>query len=164
MVLQSLLLDLLPGGMSLAFSLTFVSNIDYWVVKTGPINSQGFYNWAIISGGSPTSSSNGKCIAPFNSGLWMFTRDQVASAELKDEITKEILGLGLDAKAMNPIAQEGCLYEGNDPSLYRDIVVTVSILVLQVENEDVDTRSRIKQSDIRLLVNSTNVAVIEVTI
>ncbi|KAJ3308695.1 hypothetical protein HDU76_003837, partial [Blyttiomyces sp. JEL0837] len=86
---------------------------DYWVMKTGPINANGQYDWAIISGGNATASSgkDGKCIAPNNAGLWMFTREPVVAKSLSDSLTQEILGLGLDASAMNPIVQEGCLYE-----------------------------------------------------
>ncbi|KAJ3413362.1 hypothetical protein HDV05_008144 [Chytridiales sp. JEL 0842] len=89
----------------------------YWVVKTGPLNTQGQYEWALVSGGPPNQSSNGLCVANagfnFNGngqGLWIFTRAQVADEALVNELRALAVSLGLDESQMKPVVQAGCLY------------------------------------------------------
>ncbi|KAJ3413363.1 hypothetical protein HDV05_008145 [Chytridiales sp. JEL 0842] len=95
----------------------------YWVVATGPINAQtNQYEWALVSGGLPNEvGNNNLCWANasglFNingsgQGLWIFTRAQVADAQLVAEIRRTAVSLGLDESKMLPVVQEGCLYQG----------------------------------------------------
>ncbi|KAJ3154472.1 hypothetical protein HK101_001618 [Irineochytrium annulatum] len=89
---------------------------DYWVIKTGPINADGQYDWALISGGSPShTAKNGQCIAPLNAGLWIFSRTPVAGQAFVEARKQDLRDMGLDADALNPIAQEGCLYAEDSP-------------------------------------------------
>ena len=87
----------------------------YWVVATGPIDPDtNEYEWAIITGGPPNrETESGACIgsgAFQNEGFWLFTREQVASQELIDEMRGVAEDLGLDTSLLIPVAQEGCDY------------------------------------------------------
>ena len=95
----------------------------YWVVAAGPYSPDdaewtGTYEWAIITGGEPGQETpNGKCIGTGNfqnEGFWLFTREQVASPELIEEMRATADSLGLDIELLVPVAQEGCVYE-TDP-------------------------------------------------
>jgi len=92
----------------------------YWVVAAGPYSPDdeewtGTYEWAIITGGPPNAESeNGACIGTGrfqNEGFWLFTREQVASEELVQELRTIAEGLGLDTSVLVPVEQEGCSYE-----------------------------------------------------
>jgi len=96
----------------------------YWVVAAGPYSPDdvewtGSYEWAIITGGEPgQETSNGKCIGTGNfqnEGFWLFTREQVASPELVEELRAIADGLGLDTSLLVPVAQEGCVYDTPEP-------------------------------------------------
>jgi len=87
----------------------------YWVVATGPIDPDtNEYEWAIVTGGPPNrETESGACIgsgAFQNEGFWLFTREQVASQELIDEMRGVAEDLGLDTSLLIPVAQEGCDY------------------------------------------------------
>jgi len=97
----------------------------YWVVAAGPYSPDdaewtGTYEWAIITGGPPNAESdNGACIGTGrfqNEGFWLFTREQVASEELVEEMRTIAEGLGLDTSVLVPVEQEGCSYTLNPPS------------------------------------------------
>jgi len=92
----------------------------YWVVAAGPYSPDdaewtGEYEWAIITGGAPGQvTANDKCIGTGNfqnEGFWLFTREQVASPELVEEMRVTADSLGLDIELLVPVAQEGCVYE-----------------------------------------------------
>ena len=91
----------------------------YWVMATSPINAQGQYDWALISGGVPNQvgPSQKACVAnnAFNTngngqGLWIFSRKQVEDQETVSKIRTIAQGFGLDDSFMKPVAQEGCQY------------------------------------------------------
>ncbi|KAI8817052.1 Calycin-like protein [Fimicolochytrium jonesii] len=93
---------------------------DYWVVAAGnnatssstSEDTNSTYTWAIITTGSPTRPSNGKCLPFFNPGLWLFTREQVVSEERIGELRGKAEGLGLDVGGLVRVGQLGCTYEG----------------------------------------------------
>jgi hypothetical protein len=106
-----------------AFGAQFLPRSNYWVVAAGTyqdvlqnITSTGTkYEWAIITGGSPTKEgAKGKCLpdpgfADFL-GMWMFTRDAVPSAAVIAAIERYADSMGLDTTAWLPVKQEGCVY------------------------------------------------------
>ena len=100
---------------------------NYWVVDAGryeaiidgthdPTNAgDDVYDWAIISGGSPDRSSNGKCIRGLlgrfdTRGLWIFARDPFPPAGAVDAIDIYAASLGLDIESMITVEHEGCAY------------------------------------------------------
>lgn len=74
------------------------------------------YEWALISGGPPKKQTeNGYCETGSginNSGLWIFTREKVASDATINKIRGIAKGLGFDLDVLQPVVQEGCTYEG----------------------------------------------------
>ena len=92
----------------------------YWVVAFADD-----YSWAIVTGGQPdrrgecggsklcTTASGGRFTLLGNDqGLWFFTRAQVADEATLMEMEMKALELGICTAAMEPVVQEGCLYEG----------------------------------------------------
>ena len=53
----------------------------YWILAVGPYSFN--YTWAIVIGGQPSVKYNNTCTTSENrinnSGLWLFTRDKIAS-------------------------------------------------------------------------------------
>lgn len=102
---------------------------DYWIVAAGndkniAAGAEGFpgYDWAIISGGPPTTRSNGACrtgsrvslFARFqtnNIGLWLFSRKPVDPANTA-KMRSVASSLGFDLSVLVDVVQEGCTYEG----------------------------------------------------
>jgi len=98
----------------------------YWVVAAGTYDdlplldgetSNGnMYEWAIVTGGSPTKEGkDGKCLPDPGllnfAGMWMFTRDATPSEEVVSAIDQYASKtLGLDTTAWLPVEQEGCVY------------------------------------------------------
>ena len=82
------------------------------MILAGPSSND--YQYALVSGGPPTiETTNGLCTTGRgfnNSGLWIFSRTQVASAQEVQQIEAEAQKLGYDTSVLNPVAQEGCLY------------------------------------------------------
>lgn len=85
----------------------------YWVVAT----SEQPYQWAIVSGGPPTVQGNDGCKnaepSLFNAngngeGLWLFTRDPVASEETVSMLVDTAKHLGFDTSVLLPVEQKGC--------------------------------------------------------
>jgi hypothetical protein len=72
------------------------------------------YNWALVSGGLPKNEGqDGYCKTGEginNSGLWIFTREKMASPETIDAIRGIAKGLGYDTSVLLPVDQDGCLY------------------------------------------------------
>ena len=83
----------------------------YWVVAAGPSSDN--YEWALVSGGQPTVNTGNGCVTGEGenaSGLWIFSRTQVAppqQVELVREIAKHD---GFDISVLIPVQQEGCSY------------------------------------------------------
>lgn len=101
----------------------------YWVVAVSPSEPRGEnwvrwdedepregYDWAVVSGGQPTIPSgldDGKCKnggGTNGSGLWLLTRDKVASEAVIAKMRAVVDRNGFDASVLNPVEQEGCTY------------------------------------------------------
>lgn len=119
--------DQAPAEVRVGFPQKGFTPSNYWVVDAGTYddildgthdkNSGGTdYEWAIISGGSPTRSSNGKCIAgtfgQFDTrGLWIFARDPMPPTGAVQAVDDYAASLGLDTASMIPVVHEGCTYD-----------------------------------------------------
>eukprot|EP01023_Acetabularia_acetabulum_P042080 TRINITY_DN412_c0_g1_i2.p2 TRINITY_DN412_c0_g1~~TRINITY_DN412_c0_g1_i2.p2 ORF type:complete len:253 (-),score=49.00 TRINITY_DN412_c0_g1_i2:190-948(-) len=111
--------------------LRFIQRItfgDYWIVATGSTanNTKYEFDWAIISGGAPNRETENGCSTGYEwdffrrfqtngVGLWLFTREQVASNETIEVMRAEAEKLGFDTSVLANVEQEGCLYEGFPP-------------------------------------------------
>lgn len=108
-----------------AFAAAFLPNPNYWIVAAGTYadvlnnvtsSNSANYDWAIVTGGSPTKvGANGKCLPDPGEldflGMWMFARDPVPAAGVVDAIERVADQMGLDTSAWLPVAQEGCVYD-----------------------------------------------------
>ena len=97
----------------------FLPNIaagDYWVIAVGGDTRTGRYTWAVVSGGPPTEKFPDGCTTKETgvngSGLWIFTRDQVGSAEQLAAARKALKELGYTTSRLKPVAQKGCKFKG----------------------------------------------------
>jgi lipocalin len=92
----------------------------YWVLAIGED-----YSWAIISGGKPNevreevdgrtfcSTKEGSSFLDTNgSGLWLFTREKVASPEKIATMEKVLTDKGIYTGDLKPVQQSGCNYVG----------------------------------------------------
>ena len=93
----------------------------YWVLAVASD-----YSWAIVSGGAPTevretaddgtvlcTTKEGNSFLDTNgSGLWLFTREQVASEETIAAMENMLLDMGIYTGDLKTVQQEGCTYEG----------------------------------------------------
>jgi len=88
----------------------------YWVVALDPA-----YQWAIISGGQPdqlrtndagTTVCTTKSDCTNGSGLWLFTRDKVATAATLATMDAKLAELGIYSGDLKTVTQEGCNYDG----------------------------------------------------
>jgi len=79
----------------------------YWVVA---VDEDAGY--ALISGGAPKIAAPGGCqtgsSAVNGSGLWIFTRAQVASAALVQQVRDIATAKGFDLSVLNPIDNSDC--------------------------------------------------------
>jgi len=90
----------------------------YWIVAVSPDtpDPELGYDWAIVSGGAPTrltDQENGLCSTGSgmnDSGLWLFTREPIASAEVVELMRTTARELGFDTSVLKPVTQEGCEY------------------------------------------------------
>merc|ERR1712137_101727 len=83
----------------------------YWVVAAGP--SSDHYEWALISGGQPTHQTIHGCTCGTGtngSGLWVFSRSQVASQDEINQVVSIAQTKGFDITILAPVIQEGCKY------------------------------------------------------
>lgn len=85
----------------------------YWVIGFGS-DSQGQYEWALISGGSPKNKYDDGCTTGtgyFDSGLWIFSRSPILSeaklAEAKNLLTEK----GYTLQLLKKVKQDGCTYQ-----------------------------------------------------
>jgi apolipoprotein D and lipocalin family protein len=87
----------------------------YWVVAI----SEQPYEWAIVSGGPPTSQGSDGCLTPglgFNpngngEGVFLLTREPVAPNSTVDMLVEKTEALGFDTSVLLPVQQEGCCGE-----------------------------------------------------
>ena len=117
-----------PAKIRVGFPQRFLTPANYWVVDAGRYEAiidgthdsttagNDIYDWAIISGGSPDRSSNGKCIAGIfrqfdTRGLWIFARDPFPPAGAVVAIAAYAASLGLDTESMITVEHEGCTYD-----------------------------------------------------
>ncbi|BDA44564.1 hypothetical protein COCOBI_06-0400 [Coccomyxa sp. Obi] len=97
-----------------------------WIVAAGPSapgqpDYKG-YQWAIVSGGAPTTPSNGACrtgsanpllarVQTRNIGLWLYSRIPADATNLQ-LMLQEAQQLGFDISVLQPVQQAGCVYAG----------------------------------------------------
>lgn len=90
----------------------------YWVLAVADD-----YSWAIVSGGQPDqprdsnatlcTTKEGEGFLDTNgSGLWLFTRERVASSDTIELMEGTLLELGIYTGDLKNVTQEGCNYEG----------------------------------------------------
>jgi lipocalin len=83
----------------------------YWVIAAGPTYDN--YEWALVSGGQPTIPTENGCrtgTSTNGSGLWIFSRTQVAP-KWQIELVREIAEKnGFDISVLQTVQQEGCTY------------------------------------------------------
>lgn len=89
---------------------------DYWVLDLG-VDQEGQYEWAVIIGGQPKEyGEDGKCTTKTsgtnNSGLWLFSREPVASKANLDAMLQVLDRNGISATKLLDVNQAGCNYEG----------------------------------------------------
>lgn len=85
----------------------------YWIVAVG--ESDGSYDWLVVSGGQPnTEQDDGLCTVgsstSYFGGLWIFTKDNVASPETLQAAQDAATGLGISLALLEDVPQEGCTY------------------------------------------------------
>jgi len=107
-----------PGKLSVAPC--FLPNVaagPYWIMGLG-VDADHKYEWAVIIGGEPKEfgKETGKCTTSIdkinNSGLWFFTRNQIATAEQLAAMEAVIDRAGVSGSKMFDVVQKGCKYEG----------------------------------------------------
>jgi lipocalin len=92
----------------------------YWVLAVADD-----YSWAIVSGGQPdqpyqaedgstvcTTKEGNSFFDTNGSGLWLFTREQVATAATIEAMETKLEEMGVYTGLLKNVAQEGCVYEG----------------------------------------------------
>ncbi|KAJ8601190.1 hypothetical protein CTAYLR_003218 [Chrysophaeum taylorii] len=102
----------------LAVSPCWLPNIaaaPYWIVAIHA-DDDGKYDWAVISGGQPTElQDDGGCTTSTGSyagGLWIFSRDPVASNQTLADAQAAAVDLGISLAELNDVPQDGCTYDG----------------------------------------------------
>eukprot|EP01026_Neomeris_dumetosa_P070558 TRINITY_DN7054_c0_g1_i6.p2 TRINITY_DN7054_c0_g1~~TRINITY_DN7054_c0_g1_i6.p2 ORF type:complete len:209 (-),score=22.61 TRINITY_DN7054_c0_g1_i6:260-886(-) len=96
---------------------------NYWIVAIGrnPDNTQ--FEWAIVSAGPPTRKTSAGCATGSEDeamrkfqvndfGLWLFTREKVASEETIQLMKTVAQEKGFDISELVKVQQEGCQYIG----------------------------------------------------
>lgn len=87
---------------------------DYDVIAVGGSPSQ--YTWAVIIAGQPTEKFDDGCTTKETgvngAGLWLATRDRVASNDTVLEMETALKSLGVATSRLFPVEQEGCKYDG----------------------------------------------------
>ena len=91
----------------------------YWIVATSG-DTTAPDAWSVISGGPPKTPSNGACRTGRDgpqtffdingSGLWIFTRQPVASAATIEAARTAAKALGFDLTPLVNVTQAGCTY------------------------------------------------------
>jgi hypothetical protein len=85
----------------------------YWVIALG--GDAGNYEWALVSGGEPTVPLEDGCTTSLSglndSGLWIFSRDQVLAPEKLAAAHQAAADVGISLAQMIVVPQVGCNYE-----------------------------------------------------
>jgi apolipoprotein D and lipocalin family protein len=86
----------------------------YWILSVGE-NATGQYDWAIVIGGEPTVPSAEGCTTKQTgtngAGLWLFSRDPVASEDTMNAMHNELAYKGITNMSLLKVEQDGCTYE-----------------------------------------------------
>ena len=95
---------------------------DYWIIEAGTyeevLNDTPFisdkYEWALISGGSPTLTVGNGCLAGIGKtnmkGFWFLSRDPEPSDDAIANITALAHNKGFDTTMWKRVVQKGCTY------------------------------------------------------
>lgn len=87
---------------------------DYWILDIG--GEGGRYDWAIISGGQPKVKFDDGCTTKETgingSGLWLFTREPVASPDVIAMMKDKLHAMGVTTSRLVPVPQDGCERKG----------------------------------------------------
>jgi hypothetical protein len=116
-------------------SLLLRIGIPMWVIAVATD-----YSWVILSGGAPdivrqsdpplcttrTNVSDDVLASTSGTGMWLMTREQVASNETLQEMEQILLDMGIYTGDLFPVIQEGCYYT----------TATVTTKSLQHEEDD----------------------------
>merc|ERR1711939_969505 len=93
----------------------------YWVVAAGSLDCvradcpqpEGDYDWAFVSGGQPKVKHAGGCTPGTgvnDSGMWIFTKDNVRNETLVNSIEEIAKAKGYDTSYLKDVVQAGCKY------------------------------------------------------
>merc|ERR1719231_1295563 len=96
----------------------FLPNIlagPYWVLGIGDDpEAPGEYSWAVVIGGEPTVQWDDGCTTKESgtngAGLWLFTRQPVASKGQLDAMHALLAKQGVATSRLHPVQQTGCEY------------------------------------------------------
>jgi len=100
-------------GVAPCFLPTFFAGA-YWVIAYGAAED-GTYDWALVSGGSPTIQYPDGCTTGqgyFHSGLWIFSRAPVLAPSKLAEAKQVLVDMGYTLSQLKKVRQEGCSYDG----------------------------------------------------
>ena len=96
----------------------FLPNIlagPYWVIGVGEA-SDGTYDWAVVIGGEPSVKWDDGCTTKEEgtngAGLWLFTRDPVASPAAIKKMHQVLEDQGIARSRLYKVQQKGCDYHG----------------------------------------------------
>lgn len=87
---------------------------NYWVIHIAS-DAQGQYEWALISGGSPTRKYSDGCTTDtgyFNSGLWIFSRARFLPEDRLVEARNVLTEKGYTLQLLKDVRQANCTYAG----------------------------------------------------
>jgi len=74
------------------------------------------YEWAVVIGGQPTEELPDGCTTreegTYNSGLWLFTRAQLATKAEISAMHDLLRSKGIAISRLHDVEQAGCKYEG----------------------------------------------------
>lgn len=88
----------------------------YWIVAVSPATpGEGGYDWAVVSGGAPTipGATPGTCRTGEgvnDAGLWLFSRDPVASEDAIAAMRAAAEAKGFDLSRLENVEQRECEY------------------------------------------------------
>merc|ERR1712157_258968 len=90
-----------------------VTKANFNVLDVG-VGANGEYEWAVIlGGGAPTiRADDGLCLPSEASGLFLYTRELIASQETIDKMFEAVTKQGVSTERLLKVVQEGCTYEG----------------------------------------------------
>jgi len=79
---------------------------DFSILDFGANDITGEYEWAVVMSGNPTETAeDGECTTPFGNGLWMYTREKVASEETVQKMFDAIAKQGVSPIGLLPVKQ-----------------------------------------------------------